>query len=135
MNIDYNDSDKAVRCYRDFVLNPGDRKAVRLFQKTFGQQLMAPAKKLHDRLLAYPTAGEYNSLYGSTDNRIELKSGVRNNDPLILKTRITGAWRKFFNRILDEAGNLLLTRDWNGDFCNVSHIYVIATNNHDYNNV
>lgn len=49
MNIEYSSS-KEVKCYRDFVTNPDNRNASRAFSKTFGANLMEPAKKLHDRL-------------------------------------------------------------------------------------
>ena len=37
--------------------------------------------------------------------------------------------------IIDEEKNLLLTQDWQGDFNAIMTIYVIAVNNHDYNNL
>lgn len=43
MNIEYGSS-KEVKCYRDFVLNPDNRNASRAFSKTFGANLMEPAK-------------------------------------------------------------------------------------------
>ena len=132
MVIEYSNS-KDVKCYRDFVLNPSDRGASRAFSKTFGAPLMEPAKKLHDRLVQYVSAGAYNAKYGSTDNRIELKQGCANKEPLILKVRIGRGPRKFFNHQIDDLGTLLLTKDRNGDFNSVTTIYVIAINNHDYN--
>lgn len=132
MVIEYSNS-KDVKCYRDFVLNPSDRGASRAFSKTFGAPLMEPAKKLHDRLVQYVSVGAYNAKYGSTDNRIELKQGCANKEPLILKVRIGRGPRKFFNHQIDDLGTLLLTKDWNGDFNSVTTIYVIAINNHDYN--
>lgn len=74
MNIEYGSS-KEVKCYRDFVLNPDNRNASRAFSKTFGANLMEPAKKLHDRLRKYVSAGAYNAMFGQTDNRIEIKQG------------------------------------------------------------
>lgn len=71
MNIEYGSS-KEVKCYRDFVLNPDNRNASRAFSKTFGANLMEPAKKLHDRLRKYVSAGAYNAMFGQTDNRIEI---------------------------------------------------------------
>ena len=61
MNIEYGSS-KEVKCYRDFVLNPDNRNASRAFSKTFGANLMEPAKKLHDRLRKYVSAGAYNAV-------------------------------------------------------------------------
>lgn len=134
MDIEYGSS-KEVKCYRDFVLNPDDRKALRAFSKTFGANLMEPAKKLHDRLKTYISAGTYNAMFGQTDNRIEIKQGCSKNEPLILKVRIGRGPRKFFNHIIDENKNLLLTQNWQGDFNSITTIYVIAINNHDYNNI
>lgn len=134
MDIRYSNS-KEVKCYRDFVLNPSDRSASRAFSKTFGAPLMEPAKKLHDRLTQYASAGAYNAKFGGTDNRIEIKQGCANKAPLILKVRIGRGPRKFFNRIVDGTDDLLLTQNWTGDFNSVTTIYVIAINNHDYNNV
>lgn len=96
---------------------------------------MEPAKKLHDRLRRYVSAGAYNAMFGQTDNRIEIKQGCAKKDPLILKVRVGRGPRKFFNHITDEEKNLLLTQDWQGDFNSIMTIYVIAVNNHDYNNI
>lgn len=134
MNIEYGSS-KEVKCYRDFVLNPDNRNASRAFSKTFGASLMGPAKKLHDRLRRSVSAGAYNAMFGQTDNRIEIKQGCAKKDPLILKVRVGRGPRKFFNHITDEEKNLLLTQDWQGDFNSIMTIYVIAVNNHDYNNI
>lgn len=134
MVIEYSNS-KEVKCYRDFVLNPDDRITSRAFSKVFGVNLMEPAKKLHDRLNKYISAGAYNVVFGQTDNRIELKQGCGKKEPLILKVRVGRGPRKFFNHILDEDKNLLLAQDWQGDFNSITAIYVIAVNNHDYNKV
>jgi hypothetical protein len=67
-----------------------------------------------------------------TDNRIEIKQGCANKEPIIMKVRVGRSSRKFFNHKID-LNNLLLTKDWNGDFNSVETIYVIAINNHDYN--
>ena len=87
MNIEYGSS-KEVKCYRNFVLNPDNRNASRAFSKTFGANLMEPAKKLHDRLRKYVSAGAYNAMFGQTDNRIEIKQGCAKKDTLILKVRV-----------------------------------------------
>ncbi len=134
MIIEY-DKSKDVECYRDFVTNPSDRKAMRAFSKTFGQNLMKPAKTLHDRLVSFASAGEYNAMYGSTDNRIEIMKGSRDNEPLVLKIRISRSHRKFFNHKIDNEGKLLLKQDWKGDFNSITTIYVFAVNKHDYNSI
>ncbi len=134
MDIEYCNS-KEVKCYRDYVLHPDDRAASRAFSKLFGANLMEPAKKLHDRLTSFVSAGAYNAVFGTTDNRIEIKQGCANKEPLVLKVRVGRGPRKFFNHITDEIGNFLLTKDWVGDFNSIVKIYVIAVNNHDYNKV
>lgn len=134
MVIEYSNS-KEVKCYQDFVLNPDSRSASRAFSKTFGVNLMEPAKKLHDRLKRYISAGAYNAMYGKTDNRIEIKQGCANKEALILKVRVGRGSRKFFNHMIDDDGNLLLTQNWQGDFNSIMTIFVIAVNNHDYNNI
>ncbi len=134
MVIEYSDS-KDVKCYSNFVINPEDRKASKAFSKTFGANLMKPAKKLHDRLTQYVSAGAYNAEYGRTDNRIEIKQGCKKNEPLIFKVRISLETRKFFNSIINSEKELLLTQDWHGDYSSIKTIYVIAVNNHDYNSI
>ena len=76
MVIEYGNS-KEIKCYRDFVLSPDNRSASRAFSKTFGVALMEPAKKLHDRLKSFISAGAYNAIYGKTDNRIEKNKVVQ----------------------------------------------------------
>ena len=53
----------------------------------------------------------------------------------IFKVRVTGSWRKFFNNVIDVEGNLLLKKDWGGDFGTIVDIYVIDVNNHEYDAV
>lgn len=134
MNIQFKET-KTNKIYEDFVNEPTDRKKQRSFSKQFGKQIASEAVKLHQRLLAYPTAGAYNKDYGQTKNRIETKSGVKNNDPMIFKVRVTGSWRKFFNNVIDVEGNLLLKKDWGGDFGTIVDVYVIDVNNHEYDTV
>lgn len=133
MKIDYGKG-KDVQCYRDYVLNPDDRNASRAFSKRFGDSLMKPAKKLHDRLKHYASAALYNSVYGSTDNRIEIKRGVGEKEPLILKVRIDIQKRKFFNHMIEDCSNPgpCLREKWNGDFGSVVSIFIVEINNHEY---
>lgn len=134
MNVKFKET-KTNNIYEDFVKDPSDRKKQRAFNKQFGNQIASEAVKLHQRIIAYPTAGDYNKDYGQTKNRIETKSGVRNNDPMIFKVRVTGSWRKFFNKITDDERNLLIKKDWDGDFGTVVDIYIVDVNNHDYDAV
>lgn len=102
MNISFKKT-KTNKVYQDFVENPSDRKKRRIFSKEFNESIADEAVKVHKRLKAYPTAGDYNKEYGQTLNAIELKKGEKQNDPLVLKTRVTGNYRIFFNQILDKA--------------------------------
>ena len=90
MNVQFKDT-KTNKIYEEFVNEPTDRKKQRAFSKQFGNQITSEAVKLHQRLQAYPTAGAYNKDYGQNANRIETKSGVRNNDAMIFKVRVTGS--------------------------------------------
>lgn len=134
MNVRFKET-KTNKIYEDFVKEPTDRKKLRAFNKQFGNQIASEAVKLHQRMISYPTAGDYNKVYGQTANRIETKSGVRNNDPMIFKVRVTGSWRKFFYNIVDVEGNFLIRKNWEGDFGTIVDIYVIDVNNHEYDAV
>lgn len=124
---------KEVECYRDFVLNPEDRDAARAFRKRFGTGLESAAKKLHDKLLRSPNALAYNNTYGlDKKNGIELKSGVKGKEPLVLKTRVNVSYRKFFNHVVKADGRLMSVKEWDGDFGSVEMLRVIAVNNHKY---
>ena len=134
MDIKYDDSSKAVRCYRDYVQSSADRTAARAFRKRFGEALMSAAVKLHERLLKYPDAGTYNAIYGSTDNRIEIKRAVKEREALVLKVRVDRSYRKFFNHMIEDSNNVLLKKDSQGDFNAIKVIFVTDVNNHDYSN-
>lgn len=110
--------------------DPEDRKKRRNFTKDYND-ICEAAVKLHERLLSYKTAEDYNKVYGKTDNRIEKKQGGKNKDNLILKTRVTGSVRKFFYHE-NEDSNFVKVEEWDGNFVNVTHIYVIAVTPHDY---
>ena len=125
-------SSKTCKCYQEFVEDPTDRAKRRAFGKIYGG-IEDESVKLHKRLLAHESAGAYNRIYGGTNNRIELKQGEKKASPLILKTRVTGSWRKFFHHIITDDDNFLLVKDWHGDFNSVSTIYVIDVNRHEYN--
>ncbi len=116
MTIHYNNQ-RDVLCYKEFVENPQDRKAMKAFVKAFSIDLLSPAKKLHDRLIECHNACIYNALYGGHDNNIEKKQGCRNNEPLILKVRITRGYRKFLHNVVDINNRIFTkTKDWQGDF-------------------
>jgi hypothetical protein len=134
MDIKYDESSKSVRCYCGFVQAPSDRSAARDFRKRFGENLMSAALKLHDRLSKYDSAGSYNAVYGSTDNRIEIKRAVKDKEALVLKVRVDRSYRKFFNHLIDELGSVRIKKDWQGDFNSITAIFVTDVNNHDYSN-
>lgn len=70
MEISYK---KDVKTYQEFVEDPEDRKKRRNFTKEYND-ICEAAVKLHERLLSYKTAEDYNKVYGKTDNRIEKKT-------------------------------------------------------------
>ena len=76
MNISFKKT-KTNKVYQDFVENPSDRKKRRIFSKEFNESIADEAVKVHKRLRAYPTAGDYNKEYGQTLNAIELKKGEK----------------------------------------------------------
>lgn len=134
MNLQYANT-KEVECYKNYVLHPEDRKNQRAFCKHFDISLMEKAKRLHDRLQRCKDVGDYNKTFGG-NNRIELKQGSKNNEPLVLKVRIDKSYRKFFNHIIGNTKEeLLLTSDWQGNFKLIESIYVIGVNKHDYKSI
>lgn len=133
MNILFKNT-KENKCYEEFVEDPSDRKKLRAFNKIYGPSIAGESVKLHKRLKQYDTAANYNKVYGLTANRIEIKNGGKDKDPFILKVRVTGAFRKFFYHIVTtESLEFLKKKDWKGALEEVSYIYVIEINNHDYN--
>lgn len=125
---------KENKCYEEFVEDPSDRKKLRAFNKIYGASIADESVKLHKRLKHYGSAADYNKMYGLTNNRIEIKTGGKDKDPFILKVRVTGSFRKFFyHMVVIEEMEFLKKKDWKGCFEEVTDIYVIAINNHDYN--
>ena len=133
MNITFAPT-KNNECYETFVKNPTDRKAKRDFAKHFDVSIISAVIRRHSLLCKFETAADYNAVYGKSENRIEHKEGVRDNEPYILKTRVTGNWRKFFHCIITES-DFLLTKDWKGQFEQIRNIYVIDVNNHNYKKI
>ena len=68
MNIIYDDSNKSVRCWKNFIENPSGREEMRSFKKTFGQNLINKAVRLHEKMLGHESVGTYNKEY-KTDNQ------------------------------------------------------------------
>lgn len=125
-------NDKAVKCFMAFVEDPTYIKKKRAFGKHFGITIAPEAVKLHNRLAAADNAEQYNSLYSQSQNGIETVQGIKDNDPKIFKVRINRGYRKFFHHVKNEQGNFLLTKDWQGQFSAITHIYVSEINLHDY---
>ncbi|MDT3367916.1 MAG: hypothetical protein LIR40_04620 [Bacteroidota bacterium] len=135
MTITYKHT-KDCCCYQEFLDNPTDRSAIKKFKKNFGESIMTPAYKLHVRLKTAKSAHEYNCIYGAGDNKIELMKDTKDNDFLILKTRVTSSYRKFFNYVTDPTSlEFLKQKDWVGQFKEIKNIHVIAVNNHQYDKV
>ena len=76
----------------------------------------------------------YNQQHGGS-NRIELKQGQRDNDPVVLKVRVNNAWRKFFNIEMSDADTALTMREWHGQLNQVDTLCVIDINKHKYNEI
>lgn len=124
---------KECCCYEELVNNPTDRNIIKKFTKKYPHDIIEPAIKLHERLKSFDTAADYQVIYGKTKNGIELKEGVKDKDPLILKLRVSLDYRKFFYHVLcPETPNYLLKKDWNGQFSEIKHIYVYDVNKHKY---
>ena len=131
MIIDFKNT-KELKCYKEFVEHPTDRKALRAFLKYFPKEITSDCVRRHELMKQYDTALEYNRVYGSTTNRIEKKDGAKQSNPLVLKVRVSGSWRKFFYVVCNN-GDYLLARDWIGQFEDAKSIYIIDVNKHDYN--
>lgn len=123
---------KENKVYRNFVDNPLDRKALRAFCAVYPSAIADEAVKLHKRLIYYPTAADYNKVYGGTLNGIETMQGRKDNKPFVLKARITQGYRIFFHHLIGDS-DFLLTRNWCGDFCAIEKIHIIEANKHNYN--
>lgn len=130
MNIIYDDSNKSVRCWKDFIENPSGREEIRSFKKTFGQNLINKAVRLHEKMLGHESVGTYNKEY-KTDNQIELVKGGKDNEEQRFKVRVDLGYRKFFCKV-NKDGKCLLKKDWDGDFYDIDTIFVTDVNNHDY---
>ena len=134
MNITYKD-DKDCNCYKDLMKNPIDRMCIKKFTKTFGLEIIKSATRLHERLISFNTALDYNKVFGKSDNRIEIVSGTGKKENLVLKVRITNSFRKFFYSFSQDGENVITTEEWIGQFNEVEFIHVFEINKHDYKNL
>jgi hypothetical protein len=133
MEVNY-DKNKICDAYKELVENPHDRTSIKKFSKKFDRQIAPAAIKVHQRLISAPNASLFN-LGASTNNKIELKSGLENKEPVILKVRIQGSYRKFFYFYeLNSKGEeeFSLKKNWQGQFDKVLKILVYDVNKHDY---
>jgi len=120
--------------YEYLVNNENDRIAIKRFSKEFNLSLVKAALNTHSKLLSAQNALIFNQTTTS-DNRIELKGGCSKKDPLIFKTRVQKAYRKFFYYVIEtEMKEFCLTKDWTGQFKEIKSIYVFDINKHNYNN-
>jgi hypothetical protein len=128
------DGHKNCQAYKGFVENPEDRASQKKFKREFSLEIMTAAAKLHKKLLISRTASEYNNSV-TGDNKIQLKSGVQDKEPVVLKVRVQGAYRKFFyfcENCADGKEVFGLTKNWCGQFDQILKIYVYEVNKHEY---
>lgn len=138
------DKSKECSAYSRFINNPEDRQSERKFKKYFSQIKLSTALRIHKNLIDAETAKRYNDIFGQTDNRIELQTGIKDSDNLILKNRITDSYRKFYHPILPcecdkqsectdcEKLGFTSVKEWQGDFSSIQRIFIFDINNHDY---
>lgn len=107
-------------------------KAKRAFVRLFGDGLIEDALRLHKRLINSLNAACYNAMYGKPKNCIEIVQGTKSKDPKIFKVRVGIGPRKFMHHIKSADNEVILTKDWDGDFSKIESIFVIDVNNHDY---
>lgn len=129
MNITFG-KDKNMQVYEAFVNNPSDRKSIKDFCKYYSKDIMAGVLRRHKSFKQVANAYEYNQIYGKTENRIETLKGLPDKDSVILKVRVTGSYRKFFNVIVNDR--YLKCSEWSNFDC-VENIYVFDVNHHNYN--
>ncbi|NHQ68874.1 hypothetical protein, partial [Elizabethkingia miricola] len=125
-------SNKKCNAFENLVKFPENRAAIREFNKHFNSGLIKPSIKIFQKFKSSENAYIYNMAAG-TNNKIELKSGVRDNDPSVLKVRLQDSYRKFFYFFCDDNCNeFSLKKDWVGQFNQIKHIHIYEINNHDY---
>ncbi|OAV75848.1 hypothetical protein Barb7_00499 [Bacteroidales bacterium Barb7] len=131
MNITYEEN-KACVCFKELVENPLDRSCSKRFTKIFNHDIIQACIRLHERFVAAETAADYNKMYGSGQNRIEVKEGTKNKDDLVLKVRITDAYRKFFHAMESSGEGMVIRENWKGQFADIRNIHVFDVNKHEY---
>lgn len=133
MKVEFEDN-KVCRLYEQLVENPEDRLVQKAFAKKFDKNITGAAIKLHQKIKSAANATVYNLTAGAK-NKLELVSGIKAGNPVILKVRIQDSYRKlfyFYETNTQGVKDFCLTRDWTGQFQTISEIYVHDVNNHDY---
>lgn len=131
MKLNFSDS-KDCRAIENISINSTDRSFIKDFNKRYNANLLKPTIKICKRLVLAENAYAYN-MVSSANNKIELLSGVKKNEPTVLKLRIQDGYRKFFHFFCkDNEVEFSLHKDWEGQFIDVSNIYIYEMNNHDY---
>ena len=116
----------------NIIKNSTDRSFVKNFNKRYNANLLKSTIKICKKLTLAENAYAYN-MVSSADNKIELLSGVKKNEPTVLKLRVQDGYRKFFHFFCKNSEeNFSLHKDWVGQFNDVSNIYIYEMNNHDY---
>jgi hypothetical protein len=127
-------SSKECGAFEELMTNPADRIAIKKFTKHYNQEILKASIKVYQKLKSSDSALIYNQTT-SGNNKIEKATGVKDKNPVILKVRVQGDYRKFFNFYeTNTSGNedLSITKDWIGQFNKVCKIYVFDINKHDY---
>lgn len=135
MDIEF-DKNKNCTAYKNLVENIDDRIALKNFTKVFNKNIVDCSIRTYQKLKNAPNASFYNTV-SSANNKIEILTGSKNKDNLILKVRLQGDYRKFFHfyEIRDNNEKICITENWKGQFNEVSKIYIYEVNKHDYSKV
>ena len=127
------DNNRDMKCYENFVKNPLDRTYRRKFWKVFSDEIADEAVKRYDLMKKFPSASDYNQVYGASDNRIEIKRGTKDKEPLVFKVRISRSYRKFFYMIAQSGTDLYLRKqEWVGQFNELTNVHIFEVNKHEY---
>ncbi|MFY0483784.1 hypothetical protein ACI6PS_14385 [Flavobacterium sp. PLA-1-15] len=125
---------KECTAFEQLMINPTDRKAIKNFTKNYNQTILKASIKVYQKLSSCDNALLYNQTTTGL-NRIEIASGVKDKNPVVLKIRIQDSYRKFFNFFETNTSgieDLCIVKNWIGQFNKVSKIYVFDINKHDY---
>lgn len=136
MEIEFS-SCKTCDAFKQLMANPTERKAIKNFNKFFNQAILKASIKVYQKLKSSENAHIYNSTT-SGNNKIELVSGIKKKEPVVLKVRIQDSYRKFFNFYQSDTSgskDFCTVQNWQGQFNDVSNIYVLEVNKHDYSKV